>query len=206
MRADVRLQRTACAGGGCTTAISLLQLLQAQIFACPRALLVSQPVKTQTKNKLAGGGFDLRIVSGMLTTAPTRHSPERLDEHIWLITPPSTRRGGPRERLSPTKKLRKEKNPMDALYIVSLVFIALFVTCIGSVSCIMCFYEPRRPPSSFTLATIVYADPGVESCCCCMDAKANTTLACGHTQLCLQCAQRLTACPLCRHPIGRMST
>ena len=26
----------------------------------------------------------------MLTTAPTRHSPERLDEHIWLITPRAT--------------------------------------------------------------------------------------------------------------------
>ena len=45
-----------------------------------------EPVKkTQTKNKLAGGGFEPLSpdsVSGMLTTAPTRHyyyySPERL--------------------------------------------------------------------------------------------------------------------------------
>ena len=43
------------------------------------ALLVSEPEpvkKTQTKNKLAGGGFEPLSpdsVSGMLTTAPTRH-------------------------------------------------------------------------------------------------------------------------------------
>ena len=51
------------------------------------ALLVSQSrsKKTQAKNKLAGGGFEPLSpdsVSGMLTTAPTRHyyyySPERL--------------------------------------------------------------------------------------------------------------------------------
>jgi hypothetical protein len=46
-----------------------------------------------------------------------------------------------------------------------------------------------------------------EVCCVCLAAESDCTLVpCGHTVLCLQCATRLRACPVCRAPVTCIRT
>ena len=112
---------------------------------------------------------------------------------------------------------------MDIGFILSLVLITMFgvLLCIlGTLTYLQHLHvaSTRRavtistqPPQSVN-ARIVYAEPGLcndvgdlPDCCCCMDAKANTLLPCGHANICLQCAQKIDSCPLCRRRIEEIA-
>ena len=102
---------------------------------------------------------------------------------------------------------------MDIGFIVSLILLGIFCVVVWVLMVCACMRElqtlsanpvARRPPR--LNARMVYVDTvaprELAECCCCMDARANTLLSCGHTELCLQCAQKMDACPLCRQQIA----
>ena len=90
---------------------------------------------------------------------------------------------------------------VDALFVVSVFMVVLFLFFLLLVPCIFIYCFRTRPQALPTAATLVFA--GVE-CCCCMDAQANTLFPCGHKCLCLGCASMVDRCPLCRQPVGRL--
>ena len=101
---------------------------------------------------------------------------------------------------------------MDDVLVLSTVLLGLFTLAVACMVALAIFLQRRRPRADHPVvvsapvdARVVFIDspPGEEStCCCCMDRPAGTLLECGHAQLCLDCAQRMRNCPLCRKPMG----
>ena len=62
---------------------------------------------------------------------------------------------------------------------------------------VLCCYAVYRKPQPEPEPRL-YIVPSDLDCCVCMDAKAGVIFPCGHNAVCVNCAQRITLCPLCR--------